>query len=166
MSRSDSDNEKLSDFEEEENVINFDNEIAKNESKIRIKENKEGNNKLHFLPFKIFHTGPCKVSTYFDPLIETTGANVDSKIIQENKPLDCKTSFRGRILKGKHVKINDQFSLRRVTLQRKGIKTQKVIVKSVKDLNDYYIWKFDEEVPYNNTLLNLNTIVSNMDVLK
>jgi hypothetical protein len=144
-------------------------EVDNDEQEIIINNNKKsdnvvnikGNGNLHFLPFKINYTGHCKVDAFFESLIEKK--QIDCK--NENAQ-NCKTSFRGRIFNGKKVNINEKFALTHLKLKRKGVINKCAVVVAKNEIKNYYIWKYDEEVPYNNNLLNMEKIMKNLDVLK
>jgi hypothetical protein len=133
-------------------------EIQKDKNiEINNKDIPEAKKSTHFLPFRIPHTGESKVNIYFDSLIEPrykNDANSEEYI----------TSFRGRIFNGKKIKVdpdNHNFSKINYT-NKKGTLT----IKNLEEINEYYIWKFDEEIELNNNLANMSSLLKSLDILK
>jgi len=128
-----------------------------------------GNGKMHFLPFKIKYNGYAPVDSFFDSLIQNkdmagiSNSNNDLNNINKSS-INYTTSFRGRILNGKKLNNNYNFSIRNLKIKKSD--TNKVIVMNSIKIEDAYVWKFDEEIPYNNNLLNIECILNNMNVLK
>ena len=177
----------------EDKFSDVEDEIYEDSNKIPISlksSNKEkdfeiGNGNFHFLPAKINHTGHCQVNVYFDSLIEkkqnkyssmymipdeadninsNTEQNLNANQNQDDELSNYSTSFRGRIFNGKKVNLENKFSFSHLKVSKQGLSS--LVVKTKNEIKDYYIWKFDEEVEYNNNLLNMNQILTNLDVLK
>jgi hypothetical protein len=162
-------------LEEEESVSEFDeknkqikNNYTSNSNISNLSKTPSddfGNGNLHFLPAKISHTGPCRVDVFFDTLIQMKNKNSnisETKQDQENKVTDCSTSFRGRIFNGKKIQPKSEFQISHLKMNNQG---NKLIINSKKELESYYIWKYDEIVAYNNNFSNMDRIMKNLDVL-
>ena len=156
----------MSDSEYEESFGEIDeseykNNKQRNENKtgkdIEMDSTVEGRKYTHFLPFKIPFTGECKVNVYFDPLIEPRYKNDDNSE-------EYTTSYRGRIFNGKKIIINpDEYTFNKISYtNKKGTLT----VKNVEEMNNIYLWKFDEEIEHNNSLTNMNHLLKSLDILK
>jgi hypothetical protein len=148
-----SEDENGSDYQEE---VEYEEILPiKKQSKIS-KDFDPGNGNLHFLPVRIAHNGHSRVDVFFDPLIEKkTGYN--------NGDYDFKSSFRGRVFNGKRIILSEENKLLHLRTNKEG--SQYTILAS-KEVPDYYIWKFDEEISSNNNLLNISSILKDLEVLK
>lgn len=153
---SENDNNYEYDEQSEEEINNIDcNKTYQKKNEFYDTRNKN----LHFLPVKISHTGRCKASVFFNPLIEKKQINKNST----SDDNDYTTSFRGRIFNGKKIEKSNSYNL-------KYLKTSKrennYNVISQQNVENFYLWKFDEMVPSNNTLISMNEILNDLKVLK
>lgn len=123
-----------------------------------------GNGNLHFLPLKISHTGFCKVDSFFDPLIEPKNKNND------NSTNNFSSSFRGRMLKGKLKNLTNQTNetdkINLVHTKLYKCRGGNFKIGKINKIDNFFIWKFDEEIPYNHALLNIERTYRNLEVLK
>jgi hypothetical protein len=144
---------------DEENMNEDDesSEVIIKSQKINQSELKPLKRNTHFLPFRIPYTGQCNTNVYFDSLIEPRrGSNPNSD--------EYITSFRGKFFNGKKIKVADQkFNLIKINqTNHKGSNK----INKLEEIDEYYIWKFDEEIPYDNNLLNMSNILKSLDILK
>src|SRR5690349_19027086 len=107
MSAENSENEIQEDENQSEEEEIIKSTVSKTKNLAQIYENKNfelGNGNLHFLPMKISYTGYCRVSSFFDPLIEKRNINSNCKINNIEEAEHYTGSFRGRLLNGKKKK--------------------------------------------------------------
>ena len=121
----------------------YSNNIDKNEFEI-------GNGNIHFLPAKISYKGFANVDIFFDPLIKN------------DKNMNYETSFRGKYLKGKNVSSEVKLNF----INAEKISKNRMEIKNIYSTNSFYTWKFDEDIPYNNNLLNINEIMNQLFIFK
>ena len=121
----------------------YSNNIDKNDFEI-------GNGNIHFLPAKISYKGFANVDIFFDPLIKN------------DKNMNYETSFRGKYLKGKNVSSEVKLNF----INAEKISKNRMEIKNIYSTNSFYTWKFDEDIPYNNNLLNINEIMNQLQSLK
>lgn len=144
----------ISQYEDNEEEIDDNNDENTSKNKDLFENEKHelggGNGCLHYLPAKINFNGPCKVGPFFETLIE-------------NKKNNFVTSLRGRILKGKKKECEGKYNLFHTRLI-KNFKN-KISVNKVNKINEFYIWKFDEEVSNQHNLNNIENILTNFNVL-
>ena len=90
------------------------------------------------------------------------------KFIEKGKDDNFKdydeTLFRGRILNGKKINIeeNNGFKINYVTLSKENEENKISINRKV---NDYYVWKFDSSIEKDNNLINLEKNIKKLDIL-
>jgi hypothetical protein len=152
--RDGSEEEYFSEGSEEEGVKAINNKKIENTSLVP-KNFEIGNGFVHIFPFKICHTGPCRVKSFFDTQIEPNH-NLENN-------LNYTASFRGRILNGKRITTNDSFNVTHLKLQNK--ENNMFRIEKSREIKDYFVWKFDEEVPYNDSFVNLQKLLKNLEVL-
>lgn len=137
-----------------ENKISNDDFEAK-----KIKEQEKpfelANGNFHFLPVKVDYTGHSKVNTYFDTLIvdKTNGDNSDFT-----------TSFRGRLFNGKKVNNQNKFKITHTILSKKD--KNKFTINRIDEINNFYVWKFDDKFNNKERNLNFEAILNNLNILK
>ena len=100
------------------------------------------------------------VDDYFEKYIEK--GNEDNY-----KDYDV-TLFRGRILNGKKVNIEDKNNLKidYVILNKENDdKNENYKISINRKVNDYYVWKYDSSIENDNNLMNLEKNIKKLDVL-
>lgn len=141
--------EEISEKIESDNKFEENNEPDKNnknQNKIKSK-NLKGNGNLHYLPFKMNYDGYAEVDTFFESLMKK----------DDEKNCNFKTSFRGRIFNGKRIdtyqkelndlennEISNNFGI--LFAHYKKDDNHNVIFENETNLNDFYVWKFDEDL--------------------
>ena len=138
-----------------------DNTKTKNEefeSKKKIEKEKPfelANGNLHLLPVKIDYTGHSKVNTFFDTLIEdkTNGDN-----------FNYTASFRGRLFNGKKVNNQNKYKMNHTVLSK--IDKNMFTVKRIDEIENFYVWKFDDKFNNKERNLNFEKILNNLNILK
>jgi hypothetical protein len=154
----------MSDYEEnhissynENNEINLNiEEIEQNKPILKEKIGK-GSDILHILPAKLQKQNnaiKAPVDKYFE-----------SNIINENASLNeyiC--YFRGRKLNGKKYKVPENINLEYYELLKEKKKEDYTINQS-KDIKEYYIWKYDENIKLNEPMTNIEKTLKNFDFL-
>ena len=127
-------------------------------NKLSIKRYKlHGTHNLHILPVKLNGTNfdDCPVENYFEPTIN----------INEN---ECEGAFRGRPLKGKTFKNepkNSNYTLEIYTIDNRQSKNNELKIVGIDNIENYTIWKYDENIEENNTFNNLNQVIKDLSVL-
>ena len=139
-------------------------EISEEKEKIEKSKPKKipiGSSTLHFLPIKLKDDKECQrkpVDEQFEKFIE--------KGTEENyKDYDI-TLFRGRIINGKKINIEEKnnFKINYMVLNKENENEDYKITINRK-VNDYYIWKFDASIENDNNLLNLEKNLKKLDIL-
>ena len=141
----------------ENNEINLNiEEIEENKPILKEKIGK-GSDILHILPAKLQKQNnaiKAPVDKYFE-----------SNIINENASLNeyiC--YFRGRKLNGKKYKVPENINLEYYELLKEKKKEDYTINQS-KDIKEYYIWKYDENIKSNEPMKNIEKTLKNFDFL-
>jgi hypothetical protein len=141
----------------ENNEINLNiEEIEQNKPILKEKIGK-GSDILHILPAKLQKQNnaiKAPVDKYFE-----------SNIINENASLNeyiC--YFRGRKLNGKKYKVPENINLEYYELLKEKKKEDYTINQS-KDIKEYYIWKYDENIKLNEPMTNIEKTLKNFDFL-
>ena len=141
----------------ENNEINLNiEEIEQNKPILKEKIGK-GSDILHILPAKLQKQNnaiKAPVDKYFE-----------SNIINENASLNeyiC--YFRGRKLNGKKYKVPENINLEYYQLLKEKKKEDYTINQS-KDIKEYYIWKYDENIKLNEPMTNIEKTLKNFDFL-
>ena len=141
----------------ENNEINLNiEEIEENKPILKEKIGK-GSDILHILPAKLQKQNnaiKAPVDKYFE-----------SNIINENASLNeyiC--YFRGRKLNGKKYKVPENINLEYYELLKEKKKEDYTINQS-KDIKEYYIWKYDENIKLNEPMTNIEKTLKNFDFL-
>ena len=147
-----------SNIEDIENSYDFSEEKEKVE-KTKPKKVSIGSSTLHILPIKLKDDKECQrkpVDDNFEKYIE--------KGTEDNYKDDDITLFRGRILNGKKIDIeeNNNFKINYVTLSKEKEENKISINRKV---NDYYVWKFDSSIEKDNNLINLEKNMKKLDIL-
>ena len=147
-----------------EDINNDDNDEDISEEKIQKVKSKKiaiGSSTLHFLPIKLKDDKICQrkpVDDFFEKFIE--------KGTEDNyKDYDI-TLFRGRILNGKKINLeeNDNLKINYLLLNEENEKGEYKISINRK-INDFYVWKFDESIENDNNLINLEKNIKKLDIL-
>ena len=155
-----------------ENIINeegSDNSYDLSEEKIKSlapskpKKITCGTSTLHILPFKLNDILICQrkpVDEYFEKFIKKN---------EEEKEDDyyC-TLFRGRLLNGKKINIEnkDNFRINYIELSKEEDNNENSYKITVnRNVNDYYIWKYDSKIEKDNNLMNLENNLQKLDIL-
>ena len=92
------------------------------------------------------------------------------KFIEKGKEDNFKdyeqTLFRGRILNGKKIDIeeNNDFKLNYLSLNKEENGTEYKIGINRK-VNEFYVWKFDSSIENDNNLMNLEKNMKKLDIL-
>ena len=141
----------------ENNEINLNiEEIEQNKPILKEKIGK-GSDILHILPAKLQKQNnaiKAPVDKYFE-----------SNIINENASLNeyiC--YFRGRKLNGKKYKVPEYITLEYYELLKEKKKEDYTINQS-KNIKEYYIWKYDENIKINEPMTNIEKTLKNFDFL-
>ena len=141
----------------ENNEINLNiEEIEQNKPILKEKIGK-GSDILHILPAKLQKQNnaiKAPVDKYFE-----------SNIINENASLNeyiC--YFRGRKLNGKKYKVPENINLEYYELLKEK-KKEDYIINQSKDIKEYYIWKYDENIKLNEPMTNIEKTLKNFDFL-
>ena len=127
--------------------------------------NIKGNGNLHYLPFKINYNGYTPVDQYFESLIKDNDKNPNIK----------KTSYRGRIFNGLKIKTYKDINSHNETDTNLGVfianmesgSDNKIYFNKKENLENYYIWKYDEDLNLykNQNLININKIICDLNKL-
>ena len=160
LEKADLDENKSENIEE---VDNNEEEDFSEEKIIKVKSKKIaiGSSTLHFLPLKLKDDKICQrkpVDDLFEKFIE--------KGTEDNyKDYDI-TLFRGRILNGKKINIeeNNDFKLNYLSLNKEENGTEYKIWINRK-VNEFYVWKFDSSIENDNNLMNLEKNMKKLDIL-
>ena len=150
---------------------NINSEIEKGDSydiseeekieKIKSKKITIGSSILHFLPIKLKDDKECQrkpVDENFEKFIEKS---------KENNYQDYdETLFRGRILNGKKINIeeNNDFKINYVSLNKENENDDYKIGINRK-VNEFYVWKYDSSIETDNNLINFEKNMKKLDIL-
>ena len=150
---------------------NINSEIEKGDSydiseegkieKIKSKKITIGSSILHFLPIKLKDDKECQrkpVDENFEKFIEKS---------KENNYQDYdETLFRGRILNGKKINIeeNNDFKINYVSLNKENENDDYKIGINRK-VNEFYVWKYDSSIEDDNNLINFEKNMKKLDIL-
>ena len=147
---------------EENNSNNSYDNISEEEKKIEKTKSKKisiGSSILHFLPIKLKDTKECQRKSV-DELFE--------KYIQKNNEDNYKeydtTLFRGRILNGKKINLenNNNIKINYIILNKENDEYKIGINRDVKE---YYVWKYDSSIENDNNLMKLENNIKKLDIL-
>ena len=149
-----------SNIDQENNSVDFSEEKEKI-PKIKSKKIAIGSSTLHFLPIKLKDDKECQrkpVDEIFEKFIEK-GKEDNFKDYEQ-------TLFRGRILNGKKIDIeeNNDFKLNYLSLNKEENGTEYKIGINRK-VNEFYVWKFDSSIENDNNLMNLEKNMKKLDIL-
>jgi len=112
----------------------------------------------HFMPFRIPYTGHCNVNVYFDSMIEPSNKN-------DSNSENLVNSFRGRTFQGKKIIVDkENFGFQKINYTKK--KGSSLGVNKVEEIEEYHIWRFDEEVLPDINLRNMSNLMKSLDILK
>ena len=77
------------------------------------------------------------------------------------------TSFRGRILNGKKINIeeNNNFKINYLNLNKENEEDDDYKVTINRKVNEYYVWKFDQSIENDNSLMNFEKNMKKLDIL-
>ena len=150
---------------------NINSEIEKGDSydiseeekieKIKSKKITIGSSILHFLPIKLKDDKECQrkpVDENFEKFIEKS---------KENNYQDYdETLFRGRILNGKKINIeeNNDFKINYLSLNKEE-NEQEYKIGINRKVNEFYVWKFDSSIENDNNLMNFEKNMKKLDIL-
>ena len=150
---------------------NINSEIEKGDSydiseeekieKIKSKKITIGSSILHFLPIKLKDDKECQrkpVDENFEKFIEKS---------KENNYQDYdETLFRGRILNGKKINIeeNNDFKINYVSLNKENENDDYKIGINRK-VNEFYVCKYDSSIEDDNNLINFEKNMKKLDIL-
>ena len=129
--------------------------------KIKSKKITIGSSILHFLPIKLKDDKECQRKTVdenFEKFIEKS---------KENNYQDYdETLFRGRILNGKKINIeeNNDFKINYVSLNKENENDDYKIGINRK-VNEFYVWKYDSSIETDNNLINFEKNMKKLDIL-
>ena len=154
--------EKEEIISEENNSNNSYDNISEEEKKIEKTKSKKisiGSSILHFLPIKLKDIKECQrksVDEFFE------------KYIQKNNEDNYKeydtTLFRGRILNGKKINLenNNNIKINYIILNKENDEYKIGINRDVKE---YYVWKYDSSIENDNNLMKLENNIKKLDIL-
>ena len=158
-------NENINHQEYSENSYDLSEEKLRKNIPIKSKKVSVGSSILHILPIKLNDKNNCQrkpVDEYFEKFIKK---NEDEK----NDDYDC-TLFRGRLLNGKKINIenNDNLKINYVVLEKdeeneKEKNEYKISIN--RKVNEYYVWKYDSSIEKDNNLLLLENNIKKLDIL-
>ena len=149
-----------------ENIEKSDNSYDLSEEKIKKVKSKKisiGSSTLHFLPMKLKDNNKCQrkeVDNLFEKYIE--------KQTENNYENYDTTLFRGRILNGKRINIeeNNNLKINYVSLNKeKDTKNDEYKTSINRKVNDYYVWKYDASIENDNKLMMLEKNLKKLDIL-
>ena len=149
-----------------ENIEKSDNSYDLSEEKIKKVKSKKisiGSSTLHFLPMKLKDNNKCQrkeVDNLFEKYIE--------KQTENNYENYDTTLFRGRILNGKRINIEDNNNLKinYVSLNKENdTKNDEYKISINRKVNDYYVWKYDASIENDNKLMMLEKNIKKLDIL-
>ena len=149
-----------------ENIEKSDNSYDLSEEKIKKVKSKKisiGSSTLHFLPMKLKDNNKCQrkeVDNLFEKYIE--------KQTENNYENYDTTLFRGRILNGKRINIEDNNNLKinYVSLNKENdTKNDEYKISINRKVNDYYVWKYDASIENDNKLMMLEKNLKKLDIL-
>ena len=149
-----------SNIDQENNSVDFSEEKEKI-PKIKSKKIAIGSSTLHFLPIKLKDDKECQRKTVdenFEKFIEKS---------KENNYQDYDvTLFRGRILNGKKINIeeNNDFKINYVSLNKENENDDYKIGINRK-VNEFYVWKYDSSIETDNNLINFEKNMKKLDIL-
>ena len=158
-------NENINHQEYSENSYDLSEEKLRKNIPIKSKRVSVGSSILHILPIKLNDKNNCQrkpVDEYFEKFIKK---NEDEK----NDDYDC-TLFRGRLLNGKKINIenNENLKINYVVLEKdeeneKEKNEYKISIN--RKVNEYYVWKYDSSIEKDNNLLLLENNIKKLDIL-
>lgn len=158
-------NENINHQEYSENSYDLSEEKLRKNIPIKSKKVSIGSSILHILPIKLNDKNNCQrkpVDEYFEKFIKK---NEDEK----NDDYDC-TLFRGRLLNGKKINIenNENLKINYVVLEKdeeneKEKNEYKISIN--RKVNEYYVWKYDSSIEKDNNLLLLENNIKKLDIL-
>ena len=149
-----------------ENIEKSDNSYDLSEEKIKKVKSKKisiGSSTLHFLPMKLKDNNKCQrkeVDNLFEKYIE--------KQTENNYENYDTTLFRGRILNGKRINIeeNNNLKINYVSLNKENdTKNDEYKISINRKVNDYYVWKYDASIENDNKLMMLEKNIKKLDIL-
>ncbi len=149
-----------------ENIEKSDNSYDLSEEKIKKVKSKKisiGSSTLHFLPMKLKDNNKCQrkeVDNLFEKYIE--------KQTENNYENYDTTLFRGRILNGKRINIeeNNNLKINYVSLNKDNdTKNDEYKISINRKVNDYYVWKYDASIENDNKLMMLEKNIKKLDIL-
>ena len=147
----------MSDNEENESEHNIEKEDIEEEDeeiKQKIQSKKKipkGSDYFHILPAKF--QGESSYKAHVDSYFETQ--------IVHKKADDYRSQLRGRLLNGKKVNANNTMTY--VELEK--MKGNEYKVNQTRNINVYFIRKYDENVSKNDPMCDLNKFLSKFDML-
>ena len=129
--------------------------------KVKSKKIAIGSSTLHFLPIKLKDDKECQrkpVDENFEKFIE--------KGKEDNYKDYDTTLFRGRILNGKKINIeeNNNFKINYVSLNKENEDDDYKIGINRK-VNEFYVWKYDSSIEDDNNLINFEKNMKKLDIL-
>ena len=149
-----------------ENIEKSDNSYDLSEEKIKKVKSKKisiGSSTLHFLPMKLKDNNKCQrkeVDNLFEKFIE--------KQTENNYENYDTTLFRGRILNGKRINIeeNNNLKINYVSLNKENdTKNDEYKISINRKVNDYYVWKYDASIENDNKLMMLEKNLKKLYIL-
>ena len=149
-----------------ENIEKSDNSYDLSEEKIKKVKSKKisiGSSTLHFLRMKLKDNNKCQrkeVDNLFEKYIE--------KQTENNYENYDTTLFRGRILNGKRINIeeNNNLKINYVSLNKENdTKNDEYKISINRKVNDYYVWKYDASIENDNKLMMLEKNLKKLDRL-
>ena len=149
-----------------ENIEKSDNSYDLSEEKIKKVKSKKisiGSSTLHFLPMKLKDNNKCQrkeVDNLFEKYIE--------KQTENNYENYDTTLFRGRILNGKRINIeeNNNLKINYVSLNKENdTKNDEYKISINRKVNGYYVWKYDASIENDNKLMMLEKNLKKLDIL-
>ena len=177
---------------EVENTLNLNSKTNKPKKTVKSENNKKAteltqekpdytNSKrtdtFHFLPCIISTNGFAPVSTFFNPTIRNRDTynyfklknnneyNFNEKNELNNPPTEKKdvlASFRGKLFEGKQVKQKLQYV--KFVKEKNPVE---MLTYDVLNNKEYFVWDFEDEAKAENySLENINSILSNLSILK
>ena len=127
------------------------------------KKQNKGSGMFHILPVRLKNDMSFNdnVDSYFETRIEEN--NMSDNCIQ----CKYKTFFRGRGLYGNKYKTSDGVNMAYYELVRNDMSnTNQYVVNTVNDINEYYLWKYDESIQDDESLLkDMDEFISKLSVL-
>ena len=122
-----------------------------------------GTSTLHILPIKLNDKNKCQrkpVDEYFEKYIKKSEE-------VKNDNYDC-TLFRGRILNGKKINVEnkDNFKINYIELKKEEENDDNKYTISInRKVNEYYVWKYDSFIEKDNNLMLLENNIKKLDIL-